>query len=151
MINYSYKELLDINLEARAGYNEAKYSLQPVLNNNYWKQEYSVDATATLPKGFTIASDLTYTAYSGRAAGYNTNTALWNASISKQVLKSKKGEIKLSAFDLLKQNIGVDRNNNANYTEDVSYKVLQRYFTAGFTYSLQKAASGGPKMVIRRF
>lgn len=149
--NYSYKELLDISLEARVGYNEAKYSLQPVLNNNYWRQEYSVDATVNLPKGFTIASDLTYTAYSGRTAGYNTNVALWNATVSKQVLKNKKGEIKLSAFDLLKQNIGVDRNGNTNYVEDVSYKVLQRYFTAGFTYSLQKPGKGGPKMTIRRF
>ena len=94
---------------------------------------------------------VTYTAYSGRTSGYNTNVALWNASISKQVFKSKKGEIKLSTFDLLKQNIGVDRNGNANYVEDVSYKVLQRYFTAGFTYSLQKATSGGPRMTIRRF
>lgn len=148
---YSYKDLFDINVEARVGYNEAKYSLQPILNNNYWRQEYNVDATLTLPKGFTIATDLAYTAHSGRITGYNTNVALWNASISKQVFKNKKGEIKLSAFDLLKQNIGVDRNGNANYVEDVSYKVLQRYFTAGFTYSLQKAVGGGPRIVMRRF
>jgi hypothetical protein len=76
---------------------------------------------------------------------------LWNAAISKQVLKNKKGEIKLSAFDILKQNIGVERNANSNYIEDVQYKVLQRYFTAGFTYSLQKPMKGGPRMTIRRF
>ncbi len=149
--NYSYKELFDLSLEARVSYNEATYSLQPVLNNNYWRQVYSAEATITLPKGLTITSDVTYTAYSGRTEGYNTKVALWNAAISKQVLKSKKGEIKISAFDLLKKNIGVDRIGNANYVEDVQYKVLQQYFTAGFTYSLQKQTTGGPRAVIRTF
>lgn len=149
--NYTYKELLDINFESRITYNEAKYSLQSLLNTNYWSQLYSMDATINLPKGFTISNEFTYTLNTGRSMGYNTHVALWNASLSKQVLKSKKGEIKLSAFDLLKQNIGIDRNGNANYIEDVQYRNLQRYFTAGFTYSLQKASSGGPKISIRAF
>ncbi len=149
--SYSYKEILDISIGARVSYNNARYSLQPSLNNNYWRQVYEMDATVNLPAGFTISNEFSYSAYTGRSNGYNTRIALWNASVSKQVLKSKKGEIKLSAFDLLNQNIGVDRNGNANYVEDVQYKTLQRYFTLGFTYSLQKAGSGGPRAVIRTF
>ena len=61
------------------------------------------------------------------------------------------GEIKLSGFDLLKQNVGVDRNANNNFIEDIQYRALQRYFTLGFTYSLQKAMKGGPRAVIRNF
>lgn len=149
--NYSYKELLDITAEARGAYNQARYSLQAALNNNYWRQLYEIDATLNLKGGLSISSNVEYSAFTGRSAGYNTHVTLWNASISKQILKSKKGEIKLSAFDLLNQNIGVDRNGNANYVEDVQYKTLQRYFTAGFTYSLQKQVSGGPRAVIRTF
>jgi len=149
--SYGYKELLAINAEARFSYNNARYSLQTSLNNNYWRQVYEVEATLSLPAGFTINNEFTYSAFTGRSDGYNTRVALWNAAISKQVLKSKKGELKLSAFDLLNQNVGVDRNGNANYIEDVQYKTLQRYFTLGFTYSLQKAASGGPRAVIRTF
>lgn len=149
--NYTYKELLDINLEARISYNDADYSLQPVLNNKYWRQVYDLDITVTLARGLTISTDATYTAYTGRSTGYNTNVALWNAAISKQVFKNKKGEIKLSAFDLLQENIGIDRNGNANYIEDVQYKILQRYFTAGFNYNLQRPTKGGPTAVIRTF
>lgn len=150
-VNYSYKEILDISAEARVAYNKAEYSLQPSLNNDYWRQVYELSANINLPAGISINNEFTYSAFTGRSNGYNTRVALWNASISKQVLKSKKGEIKLNAFDLLNQNIGVDRNGNANYIEDVQYKTLQRYFTLGFTYSLQKATSGGPKAVIRTF
>ncbi len=149
--SYSYKELLDISAGARVSYNNARYSLQPSLNNNYWRQVYELEATVNLPAGFTISNEFSYSAYTGRSNGFNTRVALWNASVSKQVLKSKKGEIRLSAFDLMNQNTGVDRNGNANYVEDVQYKTLQRFFTLGFTYSLQKAGNGGPRAVIRTF
>ena len=147
--SYSYKELLDISAGARVSYNNARYSLQPSLNNNYWRQVYEFEATVNLPAGFSINTDFSYTAYTGRSNGYNTRIPLWNASLGKQVLKNRKGEIKLSAFDLLNQNIGIDRNGNTTYVEDVQYKTLQRYFTLGFTYSLQKAGNGGPRAVIR--
>ncbi len=149
--NYSYKEMLDIEAVARFSFNKANYSLQPLLNNNYQRQVYELNATLNLPAGFTLNNEFTYSAFTGRSDGYNTRIALWNAAVSKQVLKNKKGEIKFSAFDLLNQNIGVDRNGDANYVEDVQYKTLQRFFTLGFTYSLQKASSGGPRAVIRTF
>lgn len=150
-LNYGYKQILDLNAEARLSYNKASYSLQPQLDNEYWRQSYELTANLNLPAGFSISNEVSYNVYSGRSAGYNTNVVLWNASISKQILKSKKGEIKLSAFDLLNENIGVDRNGNSNYVEDVQYKTLKRYFTLGFTYSLQKPVTGGPRATIRRF
>lgn len=149
--NYSYDEILDIEAVARFSFNDARYSLQSSLNNNYWRQVYELNVNLNLPAGFSVNNEFSYSAFTGRSNGYNTRIALWNASVSKQLLKSRKGEIKLSALDLLNQNVGVDRNGNTSYVEDVQYKTLQRYFTLGFTYSLQKAGSGGPRAVIRTF
>jgi hypothetical protein len=147
--NYTCREVLDINLSARLSYNQARYSLQSSLNNNFWRQTYELEATLNLPTGFTFNNEFTYSMFTGRVNGFNKNIALWNATLGKQVLKSKKGEIKISAFDLLKQNIGVDRNTNSNFVEDIRYQTLQRFFTLGFTYSLQKPTTGGPKAIIR--
>jgi hypothetical protein len=69
---------------------------------------------------------------------------LWNAFISKQCLRFNRGEIKLSAFDLLKQNIGISRNASQNYIEDKRVKNLQRFFLLSFTYSLTKNALSAP-------
>lgn len=149
--NYSYKELLDIEAVARFSFNDARYSLQSSFNNEYWRQVYELNVILNLPAGFNISNEFSYSAYTGRSNGYNPRIALWNASVSKQVFKSKKGEIKLSAFDLLNQNTGIDRNGNTVYVEDIRYKTLQRFFTLGFTYSLQKASSGGPRAVIKTF
>jgi Outer membrane protein beta-barrel family/Carboxypeptidase regulatory-like domain len=150
-IDYSYKDKLDITAEARVSYNTVNYSLQSALNNNYWQQEYSVEVNATLPFGMGINSDIAYTANTGRATGFNTYFAKWNAAITKQVFKNKKGEIKFGVNDILNQNVGISRTTNQNYVEDVTYTTLKRYFMVGFTYSLLKSNNNGPKAVIRTF
>ncbi|HMJ46535.1 MAG TPA: outer membrane beta-barrel protein, partial [Ferruginibacter sp.] len=149
--NFAYQEKIDISLIARYTYNQAKYSLQPVLNDNYGIMRYELDATFNLPAGFSLVNQISFSSYSGRSDGFNNSYTIWNASISKPVFKSKKGEIKFSATDLLKQQNGIDRVANTNYIEDASYQSLKQYFTLGFSYSLQKAVTGGPRAVIRTF
>ena len=57
--------------------------------------------------------------------------------IGKKFLKNKAAELKLSVFDLLKQNQSISRTVEANYIEDTQSQVLQQYFMLTFTYSLK--------------
>lgn len=71
------------------------------------------------------------------------------------MLKFNRGELKLSARDLLNQNIGISRNTNNNYIEDSRYLTLKRFFLLSFTYSLSKTGlnnagqGGGMKIIMR--
>ncbi len=150
-LDYNYKDKLDISTEAKVSYNTTKYSLAPSLNNDYWQQQYSFEVNSTLPFGIGVNSDVTYTANTGRAAGFNTNATKWNADITKLVFKNKKGELKLSVNDILNENVGISRNANQNYVEDVTYKTLKRYYMVSFTYSLSKAFNSGQRAVMRTF
>jgi vacuolar-type H+-ATPase subunit D/Vma8 len=58
-------------------------------------------------------------------------------SVGKKFLKSKKGELKLSVFDLLKQNRSISRDVTETYIEDVRNQVLQQYFMLTFSYNLR--------------
>ncbi|HKB44060.1 MAG TPA: outer membrane beta-barrel protein, partial [Chitinophagaceae bacterium] len=129
---------LNLSISSGLNYNKTKYSLQSSLNTNYLSQEYNASIDWQMPKGFFFATDFTYTINSQRTAGFNTKVPLWNASISKQLLHFNRGEIKLSAVDLLDKNIGISRSTNQNFIEDSRVKTLRRFLLLSFTYSLSK-------------
>jgi hypothetical protein len=151
--NFSLDNKIDIRASGRLNISSSKNSLQPQLSNNFLQQVYSYEMTNYLPAGFIVTNNFSYTINSGRADGFNNKVPLWNASVAKSFLKNKRAELKLSAFDLLNKNLGINRNANLNYIEDVSYNVLQQYFLLSFTFSLNKAgkSSGGPNVMIRTF
>jgi hypothetical protein len=140
--NYTYKELFDFSTSASVNYSGARYAIQPSNNTNYFNYAFSFDYNVNLPAGFIIGSDITYTLNAGRAAGYNVDVTMLNAFVSKSVFKNKKGLIKLSGYDLLKQNVSISRNTGENYIEDVQNMVLQRYFMLSFTYFINKFGGG---------
>jgi hypothetical protein len=147
-------EKLNIALGAGINYNKTKYSLQTALNTNYLSQEYSASIDWQLPRQFFFSTDFTYTINSQRAAGFNTKVPVWNAGISKQLLKYNRGEIKFSARDLLNKNIGISRNSNNSYIEDSRVLTLRRFFLLSFTYSLSKTGlnnggGGGMRMIMK--
>lgn len=145
---------LDFSISAGFNYYKTQYSLRKDLDTKYFSQQYGTDVNWQLPKSFYFTTGFTYTINSQRAAGYNTNVPLWNASFSKQFLRFNRGELKVTAFDLLNQNIGISRNTNQNYIEDSRVTTLQRFFMLSFTYSLSKnrvdnGGGGGGFRVIR--
>jgi len=146
---------LNITMGAGFNYNKTKYSLQSAQKVDYLFQEYSASIDWEMPKRFFFSTDFVYTINSQRAAGFNTKVPVWNASISRQVLKFNRGELKFSARDLLNKNIGISRNTSNNYIEDSRLLTLRQFFLLSFTYSLSKtglnnAGSGGGMRVITR-
>jgi 5-hydroxyisourate hydrolase-like protein (transthyretin family) len=136
---------LDLSLGGSFNYYKTTYSLQAANNISYFSQQYEGEVNWQLPARFFLSTSLTYTINSQRAAGFNTQVPLWNASFSRQFLRFNRGELKLSVFDLLNQNVGITRTSNQNYLEDSRITNLRRFFMLSFTYSLSKnglAAAG---------
>jgi hypothetical protein len=153
--NFGYQFVLDtsfdISLSARINFNTAKYSLQPQLNNQFLQQVYGIDVTNYFLGGFVLNNNLDVTINSGRSDGFNATVPLWNVSLAKSFLKYKRGEFKLSVFDLLNQNQGINRTANQNFIQDTRYNVLQRYFMLSFSYRLNRSAAGngGARVMFR--
>ena len=145
---------LNLGFGAGINYNRSTYSVQSLMPATYFSQDYNASFDWQLPKGFFFATDFNYTINSQRAAGFNLKVPIWNASISKQILKFNRGELKLSARDLLNKNVGISRNTNNNYIEDSRSLTLRRFFLLSFTYSLSKTGlqnggSGGMRIITR--
>ena len=137
-LSYNYKEKLDLGIGVNGNYNSVKNTLQTRNNSSYYTYAASADISYTFPANFILSTDVDYTTNTGLASGFNQSYLLWNAGLAKQVLKNKRGEFKLSVFDILKQNRSVRRNFSDNYIEDVENSVLQRFFMLSFTYNLNR-------------
>ena len=145
-LSYTYKEKLDASLSASINYNSARYTLNQRNDNAYYTYAYSADISYTFPRNFVLSTDADYTTQSGLSTGFSQKFLLWNASFAKQMFKSQRGELKLSVFDILKQNRSINRSYTDNYVEDVQNTVLQRFYMLTFTYNLNRMVGKNVQM-----
>ena len=130
-------EYIDFNIRYRANFNEVTNETFPARNDNYFQHSAAVQLNLLSKTGWFFQNDLSNEFYSGLSEGFNQNYTLWNMSVGKKFLSNRKGELKLSVFDLLKQNQSISRNITEAYIEDVQNQVLQQYFMLTFTYNLR--------------
>ncbi len=137
VIASNISEYIDFNVNYSINFSDAKNSIQPQLNNKYITQSAGAQVNLLSKKGWFVQNNVSYETYSGLTDGFNQNYWLWNAGIGKKFLKKQAGELKLTVFDLLKQNQSIQRTVSDSYIQDVQNLVLQQYFMLTFTYSLK--------------
>ena len=142
VLSSNINEYIDFNLSYSANINDVKNSIQPTLNNNYFTQSAGLSANLLTKKGSFFQNDISNQSYRGLTDGFNQNYWLWNMAIGQKFLKNQMGEIKLSVFDLLKQNKSITRDVTESYVQDVRNQVLQQYFMLTFTYKLRTFGNG---------
>ncbi|PWT99603.1 MAG: hypothetical protein C5B52_10285, partial [Bacteroidetes bacterium] len=130
-------EYVDFNISYSGSFNNVKNTIQPQLDNNYFQQSIGATINLLTKKGWLLQNSLTNTYYHGLTDGFNQNYWLWNISAGKKFLKDQKGDLRLTIFDVLKQNRSITRNTTDTYVEDVQNNVLQQYFMLTFTYKLK--------------
>ncbi len=130
-------EYVDFNLSYGANFNNSNTKATNVSTNKYVNQAVGAQVNLLNKKGWFLQNDVSGNTYSGLSSGFNQSFWLWNAAIGKKILNKQAGEIKLSVFDLLKQNQSISRTITGPVTEDLQTQVLQQYFMLTFTYKLK--------------
>lgn len=138
VISSNISEKLDFTVSTNSSYNIVRNSLREDLNSEYFSQNSRLRFNWIFWKGLVYQTELSHQLNSGLSEGFNQNYLLWNMSIGKKLFKKQEGEIRLSVFDALSENISVLRNITEVYVEDVQTEVLQRYFMLSFIYNLRK-------------
>ena len=90
-----------------------------------------------LPKNIFLNSNFRLNVYSNDQFDYNQNVPLLNLSVYKVFLKDQKGELRLSAYDLFNQNIGINQSAYGNTITESRTETLARYVMLSFTYNMR--------------
>jgi len=119
------------------------YSIENMLSKRTSSFGGFVNAQLTLPKSWTISSELNYRSLTGFSDEYNRNEMLWNAEISKNFLKKKSATIALLFNDILQQQLSVNQIVSSNYVEDQQFNTLKSFVMFIFSYRFN--TMGGKK------
>lgn len=109
-------------------------------NQNFTNQTYFLETTVFFLKKWSVTSILDYQLYASASFADTQEVKLWEASIQKNFLKNDRGELKLSVFDILNQNQGINRITNFNFIEEERIASIGTYYMVSMTYRLSAFA-----------
>ncbi|MES2374811.1 MAG: outer membrane beta-barrel family protein [Bacteroidota bacterium] len=149
-----YKEnKYDVYINHSYSYNNSSSSIRKDVNNNYWSMNTYANLNIHLPAGFEISQSLSANfRQTTPVFKTNNNVITWDAYFGKKIFKDKKSEIRLSAFDILDQNKGVNRNTSETTVTERTFETLHRYFLLSFVWNFTKngaAATAAPTIMAR--
>ncbi len=127
---------IDFTIGYNANFDQLVNQIQPNLNNHYFYQTVNLELSLIFWHGLVFRNDLIQQLYSGLSSNNNQSYYLWNMALGKKIFKNHRGELALSAYDILKQNSSFNRTVTNTYLEDQTNQVLTRYFLLTFTYKI---------------
>ena len=129
------KDVIDILVGVEFNRTNTQYSINSEFNQTFFTTTYFADLTVDV-KRWSFNTTFDYNNYTGNAFDTDQIIPILQASISRQMLESKKAELKLSAYDILNKNIGFDRSSNLNYLQEQRTNNLSRYFMLSLFYKI---------------
>jgi hypothetical protein len=143
MLRLTYRnDIVELGASYRLGYNRALYSMQDKATTDYFNHRIGGEMFINLPFNFIITSKADYTFYRGYGDNSNRDMIMWTADLSKQLFKKKQGTIKLSIYDILKENKSYSRTTTDNYIEDIHSNTLGQFAMISFLYRFNSFSGG---------
>ena len=128
---------LDFTLSYQSTYNISRSTLSTSSTGDYFTHTASLRLNSTVGPGVVIRQELNHNLQSGVPSGYGQDVLLWNTSLGKKFLKDGRGEVRLTATDVLEQDRSVSRTVTETYVQDSRDLTLGRYVQAVFTYTFR--------------
>jgi hypothetical protein len=132
------QEVIAAEIGSTIGYTDSRYSVSKAFNQDFFNQSYYLDLSLNINNKWTIKTDISHTVFPMVNFGEAQDFTLWQASISRVLTKDERTSITFTAFDILNQNIGINRSATANFVQNENILSLGRYFLVSFEYRLNK-------------
>jgi hypothetical protein len=149
-LSLNWKDKIEINPEYTLTKSFITYSGGAFSNQNTLVHRANTHFNIFLPQKFNIEGYYNYMYNPLVTPGFQKSSNLLSLSIAHQLLKKDRGEIKLSSYDILNQNINSYRYVNENIITDTQSEVVKRYFmlTLQFKFNKSTTKEEGKKPVL---
>ena len=139
---YTKGEAVSVSVNYRPAFNQVSYAQNKAMNQAFTSQDVSGTVDLLLFKLIKWNSSLMYQFNNSTPVDLHPSSVLWNMGMSFLCMKGKRGEIKLTAYDLLRQNRNIQRTVQENTITYSQANTLQRYFLLGFAYHFERVRKG---------
>ncbi|MBN1446918.1 MAG: TonB-dependent receptor [Bacteroidetes bacterium] len=137
VVNSNISEEVDFTVSTQSNLTWISNSLRSDADTRYFTQSSRLRFNWIFLDGFVFNTDLAHEYYSGLAEGYNNDVLLWNVSLAYKFLPNDLAELRLTLYDVLKQNNSITRSVTDTYIEDTRTNLLQRFVLLTFTWNIR--------------
>ncbi|SFB46216.1 TonB-dependent receptor domain-containing protein [Algoriphagus aquimarinus] len=116
---------------------KTKYEQNPAQNQDIINWSAYSNMNIKFPKDFYLDVKFNYNRYENESFGFDQKVPILNAFVYKLLGEAKKWEIRLSAYDIFKQNQTISQFAGQNYVSTGRIETLSRYFLLGVTYNMR--------------
>ncbi|RYY54050.1 MAG: TonB-dependent receptor [Chitinophagaceae bacterium] len=133
----NYNDKVELMQRYAPNYSKSTYggNLYPGLS--VWRHLAATELVLRMPKKIVWEASLDYSFNPQVAPAIAKSAARLNAGVNLLMFREDKGQLKLSVYDLLNQNIAVTRTIRENYIRDAETVIQRRYLLLTFTYNIR--------------
>jgi len=138
----SKDEKIEFSFGSDFSYNDNKATIS-TLTTSYWTIENTFSIEFELPWKLEVGTDFNwYIRERTVVFDRNNNVFRWNAYVAKKFLKNDQLELRVTAYDMLNQNVGFSRYANNNQVTENNYNTIRRYGLVTLIWNFTKMAAG---------
>jgi hypothetical protein len=137
VLSSNISERLDFTLSYQGTWNLSRSDLTDGGSGDYYTHGIGLRFNAVAGPGIVLRQELTHNLQSGVPSSYGQDVVLWNTTVGKKFLKNDRGEVRVTATDVLEQERSVSRSITETYVQDSRDRTLGRYLQAVFTYTFR--------------
>jgi len=132
-----YHDKFSLEYNVSLNFSKSRSTIGTVNDGKNFRHDHEISGNINLPyhTEFNTSMSLSYQPANASFAR-PVNITIWNASLSKRMLKAEEMEIKVSISDILGQRVGYNRYVNGNSIGESTYSFIPRYVLVGVVYNL---------------
>ncbi|HTN21061.1 MAG TPA: outer membrane beta-barrel protein [Pelobium sp.] len=139
--NINWKDKVELSPSYGVSPQFTRYSVKDYKDISFTTHSFDTRYTIRWPKKIYWDGNYAYQYNPNAGSGFQKSSNLLNLSVAMQMFKKDRGEIKLSCYDLLNQNITSYRYAGTNSIVDNQFMALKRYFLLTYTIKFNKTTT----------